>query len=58
MKFKTMDDYYAWTCDWCDSENRSLWVKVANGGILPVAPATGKPACPPQAWPISACNAT
>lgn len=50
MKFKTLDDYYAWTCDWCDSENRTLWLRVANGevrcgachrtAILPVA--TGK----------------
>jgi hypothetical protein len=33
MKFKTLDDYYAWTCDWCDSENRTLWVRVANGEL-------------------------
>ena len=33
MKFKTMDDYYAWTCDWCDSENRTLWVRVATGDV-------------------------
>ncbi len=33
MKFKTLDDYYAWTCDWCDTENRTLWVRVANGDM-------------------------
>lgn len=33
MKFKTLDDYYAWTCDWCDSENRTLWVRVAQGDV-------------------------
>ncbi len=33
MKFKTLDDYYAWTCEWCDTENRTLWVKVANGEL-------------------------
>lgn len=34
MKFKTLDDYYHWTCDWCDSENRTLWVRVAKGDVL------------------------
>ena len=33
MKFKTLDDYYNWTCDWCDSENRTLWVRVAQGDV-------------------------
>lgn len=33
MKFKTLDDYYNWTCDWCDSENRTLWVRVAHGEL-------------------------
>jgi hypothetical protein len=33
MKFKTLDDYYNWSCDWCDSENRTLWVRVASGEI-------------------------
>lgn len=31
MKFETLDDYYVWTCEWCDSVNRTLWVKVAHG---------------------------
>lgn len=34
MKFKTLDDYYNWTCDWCDSENRTLWVRVAGGDVV------------------------
>lgn len=33
MKFESLDDYYVWTCDWCDSENRTLWVKVAQGEV-------------------------
>lgn len=31
MKLRSLDDYYYWACDWCDSENRTLWVKVASG---------------------------
>lgn len=34
MKFRTLDDYYNWTCDWCDSENRTLWVRVAQGEVV------------------------
>jgi hypothetical protein len=34
MKFKTLDDYYNWTCDWCDSDNRTLWVRVAQGDVI------------------------
>ena len=34
MKFKTLDDYYNWTCDWCDSENRTLWVRVSTGDVV------------------------
>lgn len=33
MKYRTLDDYYHWTCDWCDSENRTLWVRVAKGEV-------------------------
>ena len=33
MRTKTLDDYYNWTCDWCDSENRTLWVRVAQGDV-------------------------
>lgn len=33
MRTRTHDDYYAWTCDWCDSENRTLWVRVAHGDV-------------------------
>ena len=38
MKFESLDDYYLWTCDWCDSENRTLWVKVAQGGAWGLPP--------------------
>lgn len=34
MKFKTLDDYYTWACDWCDSDNRTLWVRVAQGQLI------------------------
>lgn len=33
MKFESLDDYYVWTCEWCDSINRTLWVKVAQGDV-------------------------
>lgn len=33
MKFETLDDYYVWTCEWCDSVNRTLWVKIAQGDV-------------------------
>lgn len=33
MKFETLDDYYVWTCEWCDSINRTLWVKIAQGDV-------------------------
>ena len=31
MKIRLNEDYYAWCCDWCDTENRVLWVKLENG---------------------------
>ena len=31
MKIKLNEDYYFWCCDWCDSENRVLWVKLQEG---------------------------
>ena len=34
MKIRTLDDYYTWTCDWCDSDNRTLWVHVAKGDFI------------------------
>lgn len=33
MQYKALDDYYNWTCDWCDSENRTLWARVAAGDV-------------------------
>ena len=31
MKIRLSEDYYFWCCEWCDSENRVLWVKVQEG---------------------------
>ena len=31
MKIRLNEDYYFWRCDWCDSENRVLWVKMQEG---------------------------
>ncbi|MFA7062190.1 MAG: hypothetical protein WC156_15405 [Pedobacter sp.] len=31
MKIRLNEDYYFWCCDWCDSENRVLWVKMQEG---------------------------
>ncbi len=31
MKIRLNEDYYFWFCDWCDSENLVLWVKLQEG---------------------------
>ena len=31
MKIRLNEDYYFWCCDWCDTENRVLWVKLQDG---------------------------
>jgi len=31
MKIKFNEDYYHWCCDWCDTENRVLWVLFHEG---------------------------
>lgn len=31
MKIKLNEDYYFWCCDWCDTENLVLWVKLQDG---------------------------
>lgn len=31
MKPKLNEDYYFWCCDWCDSENLTLWAKCQDG---------------------------
>jgi hypothetical protein len=31
MKNKFHEEYYAWCCDWCDSENRVPWAKIPDG---------------------------
>lgn len=28
MRLKLSDDYYEWYCEWCDTRNRTLWVRV------------------------------
>ncbi len=30
MKIRLNEDYYLWCCDWCDTENRVLWVKLQD----------------------------
>jgi len=31
MKIRLNEDYYHWSCDWCDSDNRVLWVRIHEG---------------------------
>lgn len=31
MKIRLSEDYYFWLCDWCDTENRTLRVKLQDG---------------------------
>ena len=31
MKIRLNEDYYHWNCEWCDTENRVLWVRVSEG---------------------------
>jgi hypothetical protein len=31
MKIMLNDDYYFCCCDWCETENRVLWVKLQDG---------------------------
>lgn len=33
MKNKTIDDYYLWSCDCCDTENLVLWEKLQTGTL-------------------------
>ena len=28
MKLTPAGDYYLWFCDWCDSQNRTLWTRM------------------------------
>lgn len=30
MKLRIHEDYYHWCCDWCDSENRTLWARIGD----------------------------
>ena len=34
MKLMPQGDYYAWTCDWCDSHNRTLWTRIEQGKLV------------------------
>jgi hypothetical protein len=31
MKVILKGDYYSWYCEWCDSRNLTLWVKIDSG---------------------------
>lgn len=31
MKIRIDEDYYCWHCEWCDTENRVLWIRVHEG---------------------------
>lgn len=31
MNIRLNEDYFFWCCDWCDSENRVLWLKLEAG---------------------------
>lgn len=33
MKIRIEDDYYFWCCDWCDTENLVLWVRLQDGPV-------------------------
>ncbi len=28
MKLMPFGDYYLWFCDWCDSQNRTIWTRI------------------------------
>ncbi|HBA73506.1 MAG: hypothetical protein A2X82_18235 [Geobacteraceae bacterium GWC2_55_20] len=31
MKIRPNEDYYFWCCDWCDTENLVLWLRLQDG---------------------------
>jgi hypothetical protein len=31
MKIMLDEDYYCWHCEWCDTGNRVLWIRVNEG---------------------------
>lgn len=31
MRIRFHEDYYYWCCEWCDTENRVLWVRLDEG---------------------------
>lgn len=34
MKLMPQGDYYVWYCDWCDSRNHTLWMRVEKGSVV------------------------
>lgn len=33
MKLMLMGDYYVWYCEWCDSRNLTLWMRIDAGKV-------------------------
>jgi hypothetical protein len=33
MKLMPLGDYYVWECDWCDSQNSTLWTRIEQGKV-------------------------
>lgn len=33
MKIMPQGDYYIWYCDWCDSQNSTLWTRIETGRV-------------------------
>jgi len=33
MKIMPVGDYYVWHCDWCDSTNYTLWIRMELEGL-------------------------
>ncbi len=33
MKLMPMGDYYVWYCEWCDSRNLTLWMRVEKDDV-------------------------
>ena len=34
MKLMPQGDYYVWYCDWCDSKNHTLWMRIDKGKVV------------------------
>lgn len=33
MQLMPQGDHYVWYCDWCDTRNSTLWVRVENNRV-------------------------